>query len=227
MNDLEPLKQQVSINGPQKGVTTYKRSRMYALIKRVFDVLISGSALVVLSPIFAIIALLVALTSRGPVFFVHHRIGRYGKPLKILKFRTMVDNAEAMLVDLPEELKREFASNFKLDKDPRITKIGAFLRKSSLDELPQLVNILLGNMSLVGPRPITDIELQKYGDNKELFLSAMPGLTGYWQAYARNDCTYERRMEMELYYVNNASLWWDMKIIFATVGAVLRGSGAK
>lgn len=224
---MEPLKQQVSINGPQKGVTTYKRSRMYALIKRVFDVLISGSALVVLSPIFAIIALLVALTSRGPVFFVHHRIGRYGKPLKILKFRTMVDNAEAMLVDLPEELKREFASNFKLDKDPRITKIGAFLRKSSLDELPQLVNILLGNMSLVGPRPITDIELQKYGDNKELFLSAMPGLTGYWQAYARNDCTYERRMEMELYYVNNASLWWDMKIIFATVGAVLRGSGAK
>jgi len=224
---LEPLKQQTTDINRVERVAIHRKNRIYELIKRVFDVISSGMALVVLSPIFAIIALLVASTSRGPVFFVHHRVGRYGKELRIFKFRTMVNNAEAMLVDLPVELKEEFATKFKLDKDPRITKIGAFLRKSSLDELPQLVNIFLGDMSLVGPRPITDIELEKYGDNKDLFLSAMPGLTGYWQAYARNDCTYERRMEMELFYINNASLLWDLKIILATVVAVVRGSGAK
>ena len=105
--------------------------------------------------------------------------------------------------------------------------IGNFLRKSSLDELPQLFNILKGELSVVGPRPIVDEELEKYGENKEKFLSVIPGLTGYWQAYARSNCTYEQRIEMELCYVENANFWWDIKIMFATVGSVLSGRGAK
>lgn len=224
---MEPLKQHTFMAFQEKPETVRRKKWVYEIIKRVFDILFSGVALIMLFPVFIFIALLVAATSQGPVLFVHHRIGRYGKRLRILKFRTMVNNAEAMLVDLPEEMKKEFASNFKLDKDPRITKLGAFLRKSSLDELPQLINIFMGDMSLVGPRPITDIELEKYGKDRELFLSAMPGLTGYWQAYARNDCTYEKRIAMELYYINNASFLLDIKILFATVGAVLRGQGAK
>ena len=123
--------------------------------------------------------------------------------------------------------KAEWEANFKLEKDPRVTKVGNFLRKSSLDELPQLLNVLKGELSLGGPRPVVAEELEKYGDQKEKFLSVLPGLTGYWQAYARSSCTYEKRMEMELYYVDHASFWWDIKILFATVGAVLKKNGAK
>ena len=136
-------------------------------------------------------------------------------------------NAEAMIADFTPEQKAEWEQNFKLDNDPRITRIGRILRKTSLDELPQLLNIAKGDLSIVGPRPVVTDELEKYGKNKEKFLSVTPGLTGYWQAYARSNCSYEQRMEMELYYVENANLLWDIKIVFATVGAVIKGRGAK
>ena len=199
----------------------------YRIAKRVFDLVSSAIALVLVSPVMLLICLLIKLDSKGPAMFVHQRYGKEGKPLHMLKFRTMYENAQDMIAEFTPEQRIEWESNFKLVDDPRITKVGRFLRKTSLDELPQLINILRGDMSVVGPRPIITEELEMYGDRKEKFLSAAPGLTGYWQAYARSDCSYEQRMEMELYYVDNANFWWDMKIIIVTFFAVIRGKGAR
>lgn len=199
----------------------------YRIAKRVFDLVSSAIALVLVSPVMLLICLLIKLDSKGPAMFVHQRYGKEGKPLHMLKFRTMYENAQDMIAEFTPEQRIEWESNFKLVDDPRITKVGRFLRKTSLDELPQLINILRGDMSVVGPRPIITEELEMYGDRKEKFLSAAPGLTGYWQAYARSDCSYEQRMEMELHYVDNANFWWDMKIIIVTFFAVIRGKGAR
>lgn len=209
----------------QGSATSQKKA--YLFVKRMFDIVLSLLALVVLIVPMAIVALLIRLESPGAAIFVHNRIGKNGKPLPLLKFRSMFTNAEDMIKDFTPEQKAEWEANFKLDNDPRITRMGHFIRRTSIDELPQLINILKGDLSIVGPRPVVTKELEKYGENKEKFLSVTPGLTGYWQAYARSNCSYEQRMEMELFYVDNANLWWDIKIIFATVGAVLRGDGAK
>lgn len=142
------------------------------------------------------------------------------------KFRTMYQNAEKMIKDFTPEQMKEYKENFKLKDDPRITKVGKFLRKTSLDELPQLINIIKGDLSIIGPRPIVDAELEKYGNNKEKFLSITPGLTGYWQANGRSDTTYEQRMEMELYYVENKSFKLDIQIFFKTIISVLKKEGA-
>lgn len=139
----------------------------------------------------------------------------------------MVSNAEELIAHFTPEQRREYEENFKLENDPRITKIGNFLRKSSLDELPQLLNILNGTLSIVGPRPVVPAELEKYGSMQDKFLSAKPGLTGYWQANGRSETTYDERIEMELYYVDNCSFWLDLKIIFKTVAVVLTAKGAK
>lgn len=205
----------------------YNQKKGYLVAKRVLDIVASSVGLIVLLLPMAVIALLVKIESPGPAIYVHNRIGKNGKPLPLLKFRSMYANADEMIEDFTPEQKVEWEENFKLDHDPRITRIGKFLRRTSLDELPQLVNILKGELSIVGPRPITAEELERYGENKDKFLSVTPGLTGYWQAYARSTCSYEQRMNMELFYVENANFWWDIKIIFATVGAVLRGDGAK
>lgn len=199
----------------------------YTVIKRVFDILLSACAIVILLPWMLLICLIIKIDSPGPALYVHNRIGKNGRPLALYKFRSMYVNAETMIDSFTPEQKAEWEENFKLDHDPRITRVGQFLRKTSLDELPQLFNILIGNLSIVGPRPVVAEELEKYDTNKDVFLSVKPGLTGYWQAYARSDCSYERRMEMELYYVRNASLFWDIQILFATVGAVLKRRGAK
>lgn len=199
----------------------------YTVIKRSFDILLSACAIVILLPCMLLICLIIKIDSPGPALYVHNRIGKNGRPLALYKFRSMYINAETMIASFTPEQKAEWEENFKLNHDPRITRVGQFLRKTSLDELPQLFNILIGNLSIVGPRPVVAEELEKYNTNKDVFLSVKPGLTGYWQAYARSDCSYERRMEMELYYVRNASLLWDIQILFATVGAVLKRRGAK
>ena len=209
------------------GADIGKKSRTYLASKRVLDVVVSVIGLIFLFLPMVLIVLLIKLESPGPAIFVHKRIGKGGEDLPLLKFRSMHVNAEDMINEFSPEQRAEWEENFKLEDDPRITRIGKFLRKSSLDELPQLINILRGELSIVGPRPVVTEELERYGENKEKFLSVTPGLTGYWQAYARNTCSYEQRMEMELYYVDYASFWWDIKIMFATVGAVLRGKGAK
>lgn len=202
------------------------KKKPYKVIKRLTDVILSLIALVVLSPVFAIIALAIKLESKGPVFFKHTRIGKNGKIIKIFKFRTMVENAEELIKKFTPEQMKEYKENYKLTNDPRITKVGGLLRKTSLDELPQLVNIIKGELSIIGPRPVVQDELEKYGPNAQKFLSVTPGLTGYWAANGRSSTTYEERMEMELYYVDNMSLLLDLKVFFKTLGAVIKREGA-
>lgn len=202
-------------------------NRVYLLVKRVSDFLLSLIGICLTFLPMCIVAISIRIESPGAAIYTQMRIGKNGKPFRIYKFRSMYENADEMIADFTPEQKEEWEANCKLNDDPRITKIGKFLRKSSLDELPQLLNILKGELSIVGPRPVTAEEVERYGNERDLFLSVTPGLTGYWQAYARSTCTYEQRIQMELHYAKNANLWWDIKIIFATVGAVLRGHGAK
>lgn len=200
--------------------------KAYEFIKRVFDIVSSIMALIVFSPIILILIIIVRLDSKGPVFFGHKRIGYNGKTISIYKFRSMVENAEEILRNFTPEQKAEFEKNFKLDDDPRITKIGNFLRKTSLDELPQLINIIKGDMSVIGPRPIVQREVEKYGEYADKLFSVKPGLTGYWQANGRSDTTYEERVQMDMYYIDNRSIWLDIKILFKTVISVIKKEGA-
>lgn len=199
---------------------------LYLLIKRGFDFLVSFFSIIILFPVFLIIGILVKCSSPGPVFYKQHRIGLHGKDIYLYKFRSMVKNADSLIESFTPEQKKEYFENYKLEHDPRITPVGSFLRKSSLDELPQLVNILKGEMSFVGPRPVVKDELEKYGDDKERFLSVKPGLTGYWATHGRSDISYEERMQLELYYVDHASLWLDIRIFFLTFAAVFTHKGA-
>ena len=168
----------------QRNITGDVESRRkgYLVAKRCFDVLMAALGLMITLLPMALIVLLIKWESPGPAIYVHHRVGKKGAPLPLLKFRSMHMDAEKMIDDFTPEQKAEWEANFKLENDPRITRIGQFLRKSSLDELPQLINVLKGELSLVGPRPVVAEELEKYGENKGEFLSVTPGLTGYWQA---------------------------------------------
>ncbi len=206
------------------------KTKSYLFIKRLFDFLASLVALILLSPLMLILAILVYLDDPGKVFYGHLRIGKNGKPFKMWKFRSMYMNADKMIDQLTPEQAKQYYTEFKIDNDPRITKIGNFLRKTSLDELPQLFNVLCNDMSLVGPRPLIESEIQTYyADMYDTLLAVKPGVTGYWQAYARNNATYQsgERQKMEMYYVHNASLWLDIKILFKTIGSVLKKQGAQ
>ena len=200
---------------------------VYDFVKRFADIICSAIAIILLSPFFIIISIAIKATSKGPVIFVHNRVGKNGKKIGIYKFRSMVMNAEELIEKFTPEQKEEFKKNFKLKNDPRITKIGKFLRKTSLDELPQLFNILKGDLSIVGPRPIMEVETKIYGEYKDMLLSIKPGLTGFWAANGRSDTSYKRRRAMEIYYVKKRSLLFDIKIIFKTVISVFKGDGAK
>lgn len=207
----------------------FHKKPVYEAIKRTFDLLVSLAAVIVLSPVLLAIALAIRIEDGGPVLYKAQRVGRYGKPVTVYKFRSMrlhADQLEDMLT--PEELA-EYHKNYKLTSDPRVTKVGALLRKTSLDELPQLFNILMGQLSLVGPRPVLQEETELYGDKRSLLLSCKPGLTGLWQSRGRSNVTYEngRRQEMELRYVRERSLWLDFKILLWTVKAVVRMDGAR
>ena len=204
-----------------------KNRRFYHLVKRIIDVVLSLFGLVLISPFVVIIAILIKIDSKGPVFFKHHRIGKNGKPFSMYKFRTMKDGAEAMINDFTPEQLEEWNENFKLKDDPRITRIGKFLRKTSLDELPQLINILRGDMSIVGPRPIIEVELEEYGNDKDEFLSIRPGLTGWWASNGRSEISYPERCSYELYYVRNESFWLDVKVMFLSVFSVFLHKGAR
>jgi lipopolysaccharide/colanic/teichoic acid biosynthesis glycosyltransferase len=199
----------------------------YETGKRLFDMISSLAALITLLPTFAIIAIIIKFTSKGEAIFGHNRLGKFGRIIKVFKFRTMVKNAEELLKKLSPEQKREFEKNFKLEKDPRITPIGKFLRETSLDELPQLFNILAGNMSVVGPRPIVEKELEKYGVYGQKLLRVKPGLTGNWQANGRSNTTYEERVQLDMEYIDNRTFMMDMEIIFKTAVSVLKREGAR
>ena len=198
----------------------------YLIVKRTIDILGALIGLVLLSPIFLIVAIAIKLDSKGPIIFGHTRRGLHGKDIKVYKFRTMYENSQEIFNNFTKEQKEEFYKNFKLENDPRVTKIGDFLRRTSIDELPQLINILNGSMSIVGPRPIVQKEIELYGDYANKLFSVVPGLTGYWQANGRSDTTYEERIKMDMYYIDNRGFWLDLKIIIKTFGSVLKGEGA-
>ncbi|MEG4027213.1 MULTISPECIES: sugar transferase [unclassified Microcoleus] len=194
------------------------------LFKRLFDILFSLSVLILFAPVYLLLAFLIALSSPGPIFYVQERVGKNRKRFYCLKFRTMVENADDILLEIMENsphLRQEFEDNFKLKQDPRITWIGRFLRMTSLDEFPQFWNVLKGDMSVVGPRPLVEEELPRYGSHINKILTIRPGITGLWQVSGRNDIPYPRRVQIDLYYANDKNLWMDMWIVFKTIGVVI------
>jgi exopolysaccharide production protein ExoY len=196
--------------------------------KRALDVLLSSAALVVLSPVILTVAALVRMNLGGPIIFAHERIGHNGVPFKCLKFRTMVVDADVRLKEhlaQNPEMAREWQETRKLRNDPRVTRLGLLLRKSSLDELPQLLNVIRGDMSCVGPRPIVAAELDRYGGARNCYLSARPGITGLWQVSGRSNLQYDERVNLDRQYVENWSLALDLKIMARTIPAVLSANG--
>lgn len=206
-----------------------KYSKSYAFSKRFLDISVSLFALIVLSPIFLIVAVTYFFGSdKGPIFYKHKRVGLNHQTFYMYKFRSMVVGATDILLNNHELYAKFVANGYKLptEEDPRITKFGAFLRKTSIDELPQFLNVLLGDMTIIGPRPVVENELKEYGDDVDILLSVKPGATGLWQATGRSEIQYPERADLEIEYAQNANLWFDFKIMFMTVGAVISGKGA-
>ncbi len=193
--------------------------------KRLFDVVLSSGVLLAVSPIFIVLTLAVRFTSPGPVFFRQERVGRYGEPFDMLKFRSMVVDAEKLLEDLSEENEGS-GPLFKMKDDPRVTSLGKFMRKTSLDELPQLINVLKNEMSLVGPRPALREEMSHWESALFDRLDVKPGITGQWQVSGRSGTSFEEYSRLDLYYVNNWSLWFDLSILARTIPAVVKSDGA-
>jgi len=210
-------------------ISTPLAARAEAVAGRSLDILVAASALVFLAPVFVFVMLLIKFGDFGPIFFGHRRIGKGGRHFKCLKFRTMVPDAEERLRILLEQdpvAQAEWEADHKLRNDPRISPLGAFLRKTSLDELPQLVNVLRGEMSIVGPRPIVDGEVCRYGHYFENYCGIRPGITGLWQVSGRNDVSYRRRVALDVYYSGNKSVLLDLKIMLMTIPAVLHRRGS-
>lgn len=205
------------------------RSPFNAALKRTVDLLGSLLALLLLLPLLVLVALLVKATSPGPVIFSHRRIGKGRRDIHLYKFRTMVVDADRVLKDLlarDPEARAEWEANYKLRGDPRITPVGRFLRKVSLDELPQIMNVLKGDISLVGPRPVVDGEIEKYTVWQENRNSVRPGLTGLWQVSGRNDVDFEDRIKLDMYYIRNWSFWLDVRIVLKTLTVLVSKEGA-
>jgi lipopolysaccharide/colanic/teichoic acid biosynthesis glycosyltransferase len=199
--------------------------------KRIFDIVFALLVLTIFSPLYLILIIVVALNSQGPVFYVQKRIGRNYQAFNCIKFRTMVNNADKELENIMEDsaqMRQEFQESFKLKQDPRITKVGQFLRLTSLDELPQFWNVLKGEMSVVGPRPLVPEELPKYGRKINTVLQIKPGITGLWQVSGRNDIPYPKRVQIDVYYANSHNWLMDLWIIYKTIGVILfpRNNGA-
>jgi lipopolysaccharide/colanic/teichoic acid biosynthesis glycosyltransferase len=207
------------------GTLSASQRIIYEVAKRGLDIVISLLLLFFTLPLFVFVAIPIRLTSRGPVFFKHKRLGRYGEEFFCLKFRTMCADAEHRLSE-DAQLQRQFEESFKIKDDPRTTPLGRLLRKTSLDELPQLINVLQGQMSLIGPRPIVKLELSKYSIYGNKLLSVKPGLSGLWQVCGRSDVTYPERVLMDMHYVDHRCLLLDLQLTFFTVLAVFRGHGA-
>ena len=202
----------------------YYKKNTYKIIKTFFDLFFALIFLIVGFPIFFIIALLIKLSSRGPIFFSQERIGKNKKTFNCIKFRTMHPEADDILENLMinnEVLRKEFEETHKLKNDPRITNIGKFLRKTSLDEIPQFLNVIKMEMSIVGPRPIVKKEILKYGKSYKRVISLKPGITGLWQVSGRNNLTYKRRVILDCLYVDNMNPIIDLRIIIRTLGVIL------
>lgn len=201
------------------------RQKVYEYAKRGIDVSLSIAILVAALPLIAAIIVLIKATSAGPVLFRHRRLGKDGVEFNCLKFRTMVADAEKRLQS-DKALQQKFAERFKLDDDPRITRVGSFLRRTSLDELPQLIHVLQGGMTLIGPRPIVRDEMSKYSIYADKLLSVKPGMSGLWQTAGRSRTTYRERVHLDMHYIDHRCLMFDLQLIVLTVVEVLRKSGA-
>jgi lipopolysaccharide/colanic/teichoic acid biosynthesis glycosyltransferase len=214
--------------GGERRETESRSSVLKHIVKRVFDVVVGLALIVLLLPTLVVIALIVKRDG-GPALYGHTRVGRNGRKFRCLKFRSMVVNSEEVLKQLlatDPEARAEWEREFKLKNDVRVTRIGRFLRRTSLDELPQLWNVVRGEMSLVGPRPIIDQELERYGANSKYYLMATPGITGLWQVSGRSETDYATRVSLDVTYVQNWSLHRDIEILFKTFVVVVRGTGA-
>lgn len=207
----------------------HKFSKSYIFAKRFLDISVAIFALIIFSPIFVVVMSFYLFGSnKGPVFYRQERIGYHHTPFEIYKFRSMVVDAENKLLADKALYAKFVANGYKLptDEDPRITKFGVFIRKTSIDELPQFLNILKGDMSIIGPRPVVERELVEYGDEVDEFLSVKPGAMGLWQATGRSTIAYPERAELELTYAKEANMWFDFKIIFKTIAAIFQRDGA-
>lgn len=213
----------LEFNKPQSLIT--KEDIIYLLIKRIFDVVLSLIGIIMLSPIFIVTVLLIKLDSKGPVFFRQARCGKDGKEFSMLKFRSMVCDAEALLEKLMDK-NEQTGPVFKIKEDPRITKIGKFIRRTSIDELPQLFNILAGDMSIVGPRPPIPREVEQYTPYQRQRLLVKPGLTCYWQVMGRNKIGFDEWVELDIRYIRERNIWIDMKLIFKTFGVLFGDANA-
>nr|WP_127837093.1 sugar transferase [Clostridium prolinivorans] len=212
---MQKIESQSDVQYDVKIKENFEKSQIYYVIKRTLDILGSFFGIVILSPLMIIIAVLIKIGSPGPVIFSQDRIGQNGKTFKMYKFRSMVQNAEELLNKLKD--KNEMSGPmFKIKDDPRITKIGKFIRKTSIDELPQLFNVLKGDMSLVGPRPSLPREVDQFSDYHKQRLIAKPGLTCYWQVMGRNNIGFDEWMELDLKYIKERNTWIDIKLIFKT-----------
>lgn len=210
-------------------MSTNLSKKFNRFIKRVFDIVIGIIILIFISPILLLIAASIKYTTCSNVFFLHNRIGKNGEIFPCIKFQTMYPNSKELLEELLNsdvEIRKEWESCFKLKDDPRVTPIGRFLRSSSLDELPQIFNVLIGQMSLVGPRPIVLQEVERYKDGFYYYKMVLPGITGLWQVSGRSDTDYDNRVMLDEYYVKNWSLWYDIVILFKTISVVLKRTGA-
>jgi lipopolysaccharide/colanic/teichoic acid biosynthesis glycosyltransferase len=190
------------------------------LSKRLFDIVFSLSVLILCAPVYLLLAGSIAFTSSGSIFYVQERVGKNHRHFSCIKFRTMIPDADRVLLEMisqSDELRQEFAENFKLKADPRITKIGKFLRITNLDEFPQFINVLKGEMSVVGPRPLVPEELERYGKDIDRVLTIRPGITGLWQVSGRNDLPYDERIQIDVNYVKRRNFWLDLQIVFKTI----------
>ena len=197
---------------------------VYLSLKKVLDIFSAFVALILISPIFLPVIILIKFSSMGPIFFLHKRIRKKEKTFYCIKFRTMHPEANDILKNIlsrDEEIRREYQETQKIKNDPRITNIGKFLRKTSLDEIPQLINVIRGEMSIVGPRPIIEEEKIRYGDTISNVFSVNPGITGLWQVSGRNNLTYKKRVELDNLYVNNVNFFMDLRIMIRTIGVIL------
>ncbi len=206
-------------------VVNHKKSLAYRFVKRFIDIVAGFFGIICLSPVFLIVSLLIFLEDGGKPIFIQERSGLNNVPFKMFKFRSMHVNASKMREELGKFNELDGPA-FKMKEDPRITKIGAFIRKTSIDELPQLLNVLIGNMSLVGPRPLPTYETKECNEYQLQRLLTKPGITCYWQISGRNDISFDEWIEMDLRYINEASLFTDIKILLLTVKAVITGKGA-
>lgn len=213
----------------EKGKKEHKHY-LYLGLKRLFDILLSEVMIILLLPVFLIVSILIKLDSKGPVFLKQTRIGKNGRPIKIYKFRSMVDHAEDVLETMMKndpKIYEEYTTNKKLKNDPRVTRIGKIIRKTSIDELPQLLNIFNGDMTFVGPRPYLPREQVDMGGYYNYIIKMTPRLTGLWQVSGRSDCGFKDRLKLDAKYYHNRSLKNDLKIMFQTISVVVIGKGAK